>query len=43
MLNFNFDFVKSLLSTGQMRGLNEFITDIRNCKDKDSENRRVDE
>lgn len=25
-----------------MRGLNEFISDIRQCKDKDSETRRVE-
>lgn len=25
-----------------MRGLNEFISDIRACKDKESESKRVD-
>ena len=25
-----------------MRGLNEFISDIRECKDKDSETKRVE-
>lgn len=29
-------------SGGNMRGLNEFISDIRACKDKESEEKRVD-
>jgi hypothetical protein len=43
MFGLSFDFMKSIMTTGVMRGLNEFIADIRNCKDRDSEARRVDE
>lgn len=30
------------MTSTTMRGLNEFISDIRQCKDKDSETRRVE-
>lgn len=30
------------MATTKMRGLNEFISDIRACKDKESETKRVE-
>jgi len=31
-----------LMNNTTMRGLNEFISDIRECKDKESETKRVE-
>jgi len=31
------------MATTKMRGLNEFISDIRGCKDRDSEVKRVEQ